>query len=253
MPMRRGGGGSGGGGGGGGGGVLHGYGRWLRGRQVNHPFSACSCSTHVGGVGGDSDGDEKSLAELEATLAGLSEEDRDMVTKALVSGALGAPHNDDDTNHKAAARTGDGEEIIGAKHGGPKMVIVFTCTVCDERSMRTFTKKSYEEGVVLIRCPKCDNLHLIAVRAFMCVCACVRKCARVCVEYGPCTFCARRADGLLFAVGATVCGVWICCVCLAPERRRDCRNDMPCTANPQKHATTNAGSVGMVRRRKRRH
>jgi protein import protein ZIM17 len=50
-------------------------------------------------------------------------------------------------------------------HGGQKMAVVFTCTVCNTRSARQFTKKSYEEGVVLIRCPGCDNLHLFAVRS----------------------------------------------------------------------------------------
>lgn len=40
--------------------------------------------------------------------------------------------------------------------------MMFTCTVCETRSTRAFTKKAYNEGVVLIRCESCDNLHLIA-------------------------------------------------------------------------------------------
>jgi len=55
--------------------------------------------------------------------------------------------------------------LPGAMHGGPKMAVIFTCTVCDTRSARQFTKDSYENGVVLIRCPGCDNLHLFAVGA----------------------------------------------------------------------------------------
>jgi hypothetical protein len=57
-------------------------------------------------------------------------------------------------------------------HGGQKMAVVFTCTVCNTRSARQFTKKSYDEGVVLIRCPGCDNLHLFAVRTLGCAVVC---------------------------------------------------------------------------------
>jgi len=40
--------------------------------------------------------------------------------------------------------------------------IEFTCTVCQGRVCKTFSKHSYEKGVVLIRCSGCQNLHLIA-------------------------------------------------------------------------------------------
>eukprot|EP00903_Cladosiphon_okamuranus_P007151 g6944.t1 len=45
-----------------------------------------------------------------------------------------------------------------------KMTIVFTCTVCETRTAKTFAKLSYEKGVVIARCPGCHNLHLIADR-----------------------------------------------------------------------------------------
>jgi mitochondrial protein import protein ZIM17 len=42
------------------------------------------------------------------------------------------------------------------------MAIVFTCTKCDTRSAKTFSRHSYEKGIVLIRCPGCKKPHLIA-------------------------------------------------------------------------------------------
>jgi hypothetical protein len=44
----------------------------------------------------------------------------------------------------------------------PRLAIAFTCKVCDERVTRTFNKLSYEKGVVIIKCPKCSNHHIIA-------------------------------------------------------------------------------------------
>ena len=44
----------------------------------------------------------------------------------------------------------------------PRLGIAFTCNVCDERITRTFLKQSYEKGVVIIKCPKCLNHHIIA-------------------------------------------------------------------------------------------
>lgn len=40
--------------------------------------------------------------------------------------------------------------------------MAFTCGKCDTKQARTFSKDSYENGVVLLRCGGCDNQHLIA-------------------------------------------------------------------------------------------
>lgn len=40
--------------------------------------------------------------------------------------------------------------------------ITFTCNVCEARQQKTFTKHSYEKGVVIISCDGCSTKHLIA-------------------------------------------------------------------------------------------
>jgi protein import protein ZIM17 len=52
----------------------------------------------------------------------------------------------------------------GGKSGQKQLAIIFTCTVCDTRSAKQFTEQAYRNGVVLVRCPGCQNLHLIADR-----------------------------------------------------------------------------------------
>lgn len=44
----------------------------------------------------------------------------------------------------------------------PRMGIAFTCKVCNSRSSHTFSKLSYTKGIVIIKCPGCQNNHLIA-------------------------------------------------------------------------------------------
>jgi len=43
-----------------------------------------------------------------------------------------------------------------------KMHISFTCTVCNTRNHRQFSKISYEKGIVIVECNGCSNNHLIA-------------------------------------------------------------------------------------------
>ena len=42
--------------------------------------------------------------------------------------------------------------------------MMYTCAAngCNTKQARTFSKNSYQNGVVLIRCEGCNNLHLIA-------------------------------------------------------------------------------------------
>jgi len=47
-------------------------------------------------------------------------------------------------------------------HFAPRKYIEFTCTICQNRVAKTFSKQAYEKGTVLIRCSGCQNFHLIA-------------------------------------------------------------------------------------------
>lgn len=54
--------------------------------------------------------------------------------------------------------------IPGMQTEGEKYVIVLTCSICETRTARKISKKAYHNGVVICRCEKCKNLHLLADR-----------------------------------------------------------------------------------------
>ena len=56
------------------------------------------------------------------------------------------------------------DNIPGMQTEGEKYIIVLTCSICETRTARKISKKAYHNGVVICRCEKCKNLHLIADR-----------------------------------------------------------------------------------------
>lgn len=68
------------------------------------------------------------------------------------------------TAFRQKQNTGDNDKLhLGSfKADKPMMMIAFTCKKCNTRSSHTMSKQAYTKGSVLIKCPGCNNRHLIA-------------------------------------------------------------------------------------------
>ncbi|XVF83176.1 hypothetical protein PTKIN_Ptkin16aG0112800 [Pterospermum kingtungense] len=66
-----------------------------------------------------------------------------------------------ETNHSPVKHAAISNLKTSSRHD---LAMIFTCKVCETRSVKTICRSSYEKGVVVARCGGCNNLHLIADR-----------------------------------------------------------------------------------------
>ncbi|VDN16713.1 unnamed protein product [Dibothriocephalus latus] len=59
----------------------------------------------------------------------------------------------------AALESLEAESVVGSDKN---MSIEFTCNKCKHRTKKYFSRQAYTKGLVIIRCPSCQALHLIA-------------------------------------------------------------------------------------------
>jgi protein import protein ZIM17 len=132
-------------------------------------FSVVSSGGSSGGGGGgggqQQEEEDEADARLRQVLADVAS--RFGAVENAVAGASGGAGGVSEEVGNAAGRP------EGVRSGGEKLVIQFTCTSAEcvealpadeaaRRVTKVISKKSYEEGVVLVRCPGCENLHMIA-------------------------------------------------------------------------------------------
>lgn len=78
------------------------------------------------------------------------------------SGSVKSGSSNDDAVAATAPSATAFADIPGVESPGEKFVMLYTCAVCETRAAKTISKHAYSKGVVLVRCPSCEKLHLIA-------------------------------------------------------------------------------------------
>ena len=130
---------------------------------ANQPYR-CISERRWASSSSDPDSDDNTQGVRTTPLSGVSEEDLQLAAAAAAQSEdsfSGSPPTDtqQQLNYDHLS------DIPGAQAGGgKKLAIVFTCTVCNTRSAKKFSEQAYNHGVVLVRCPGCQSLHLIADR-----------------------------------------------------------------------------------------
>ena len=68
------------------------------------------------------------------------------------SGALARPRPFHSLLSTPLSRSNFGTDSLGTGASQPRLAIAFTCGVCGTRNHKMFSRRSYEHGVVVIRC-----------------------------------------------------------------------------------------------------
>lgn len=95
----------------------------------------------------------------EATCPGAQDHIEADKTKTEEETASTSGHSTFEKDGKSAAEPLPPGHVDFSKR---QLVMVFTCTRCETRAAKSFSKEAYTHGVVLVQCPGCSARHLIA-------------------------------------------------------------------------------------------
>ena len=54
------------------------------------------------------------------------------------------------------------KDVPGVQTNVDKYALMYTCKICDSRSVKSISKQAYHKGCVVVKCPGCKNMHLIS-------------------------------------------------------------------------------------------
>ncbi|EXC32926.1 DNL-type zinc finger protein [Morus notabilis] len=92
--------------------------------------------------------------------AGEDLQEEDSVSVRLTSDSVNVPSRTDSTTSASDVKYSAASNLRASPRHD--LAMIFTCRVCETRSVKTVCRESYEKGVVVVRCGGCNNLHLMA-------------------------------------------------------------------------------------------